>query len=139
MTTRTAFAWHDQAACAETDPNLWFNGHRTHQQKAKALCRGCPVQATCLQDALSHGESEQWWVAGGMTAAERRQLLKSRRPAGEPLRAAHAAIQTRSAARAAQIQRLTEAGWSADAIAEQLGTTSGAIYQARSKARRSAA
>lgn len=39
---------------------------------AKAICGRCPVQAACLQYALSHGEDHGVW--GGLTEGERREV-----------------------------------------------------------------
>lgn len=73
--------WRDQALCAQADPELWFpdGDHTISQgQKAKAICRTCPVQAECLEEALTSGERFGVW--GGLTATERNRL---RSPARE--------------------------------------------------------
>ncbi|MFF9428354.1 WhiB family transcriptional regulator [Streptomyces sp. NPDC091368] len=46
------------------------------QNRAKALCTGCPVQAECLAYALDHRVEHGVW--GGMTERERRGLLRRR-------------------------------------------------------------
>ncbi|WP_225801762.1 WhiB family transcriptional regulator [Streptomyces sp. NK15101] len=48
------------------------------QNRAKAVCFGCPVQAECLAYALDRRVEHGVW--GGMTERERRALLR-RRPA----------------------------------------------------------
>lgn len=50
------------------------------QNRAKALCAGCPVRAECLAYALDERVEHGVW--GGMTERERRALLK-RRPTVE--------------------------------------------------------
>jgi WhiB family redox-sensing transcriptional regulator len=44
---------------------------------AKAICDVCPVRVTCLEYAISAREKEGVW--GGMTARERRRLVRQRR------------------------------------------------------------
>ncbi|MER5737299.1 WhiB family transcriptional regulator [Streptomyces sp. NPDC002262] len=46
------------------------------QNRAKALCGGCPVRAECLAYALDGRIEHGVW--GGMTERERRALLKRR-------------------------------------------------------------
>ena len=43
---------------------------------AKAICKGCPVLAECLADALDN--RTEFGVWGGMTERERRALLRRR-------------------------------------------------------------
>ena len=68
------------ALCAnrDQDPDLWFprNGDREGAERARAICRICPVRERCLQWALDTGEREGIW--GGMTPGGRRQLRKAR-------------------------------------------------------------
>ena len=67
--------WTTQAACKGTDPNeLFVQG--AAQNRAKLLCRGCPVRTECLADALDNGIEFGVW--GGMTERERRALLRRR-------------------------------------------------------------
>lgn len=74
MNTAThAVDWRDQAACAGQDPALWF-GHDTGP--AVDTCRGCPVRAECLHDALAHETdgSPRYGIRGGLTASQRKQI-----------------------------------------------------------------
>jgi WhiB family transcriptional regulator, redox-sensing transcriptional regulator len=69
--------WAPSAACRKATPDhLFVRG--AEQNKAKALCAGCPVRSECLAEALDN--QIEWGVWGGMTERERRALLR-RRPA----------------------------------------------------------
>ncbi len=46
------------------------------QNRAKAVCMGCPVRTECLADALDN--RVEFGVWGGMTERERRALLRRR-------------------------------------------------------------
>ena len=46
--------WTTRAACKGTDPDeLFVQG--AAQNRAKLICRGCPVRTECLADALDNG------------------------------------------------------------------------------------
>jgi WhiB family transcriptional regulator, redox-sensing transcriptional regulator len=49
--------------CRTHDPELWFAEHTDEVERAKALCRACPLQSGCLAGALER--SEPWGVWGG--------------------------------------------------------------------------
>ena len=67
--------WTGRAACRGTDPDeLFVQG--AAQNRAKLICRGCPVRTECLADALDNGIEFGVW--GGMTERERRMLLRRR-------------------------------------------------------------
>ena len=67
--------WTTRAACKGTDPDeLFIQG--AAQNRAKLICRGCPVRTECLADALDNGIEFGVW--GGMTERERRALLRRR-------------------------------------------------------------
>jgi len=56
--------WTTRAACKGTDPDeLFVQG--AAQNRAKLICRGCPVRTECLADALDNGIEFGVW--GGMT------------------------------------------------------------------------
>src|SRR5690606_25973136 len=58
-----------------TDPDeLFVQG--AAQNRAKAVCTGCPVRTECLADALD--ARVEFGVWGGMTERERRALLRRR-------------------------------------------------------------
>jgi len=67
--------WAPRGKCAGTDPDALFVQGKA-QRAAKAVCKGCPVVAECLADALDNGTEFGVW--GGMTERERRALLRRR-------------------------------------------------------------
>ena len=68
-------AWTALSACRNVDPDeLFVSG--AAQNRAKAVCMGCPVRTECLSDALDN--RVEFGVWGGMTERERRALLKKR-------------------------------------------------------------
>ncbi len=71
--------WVEQAACAETDGDLFFpekGGAARHQVRAaKAVCEQCPVTAACLDYSLAN--DEVWGVWGGRTPTERFKLRRT--------------------------------------------------------------
>lgn len=75
--TRHLEGWRLRGLCAtHPSPDLWFADTPTEVAAAKAVCAVCPVQATCLADALARGET--WGVLGGHTGPERRALAAGR-------------------------------------------------------------
>jgi WhiB family redox-sensing transcriptional regulator len=70
----------EQAACSNKDTNLWFPegppGSDTNSTEyAKSICATCPVQVSCLQQALAENMSGIW---GGTTEAERTRMKRTR-------------------------------------------------------------
>ncbi|HYO18160.1 MAG TPA: WhiB family transcriptional regulator [Dermatophilaceae bacterium] len=49
--------------CRANDPDLWFAEKPADVERAKHLCRECPVRLQCLAVALARGE--RWGVWGG--------------------------------------------------------------------------
>ena len=72
--------WQSRAACRDADPELFFPVSRAEQQSSAALavCAGCPVRQQCLLDELRFPSPQQHGVRGGMTAAARRSVMRSR-------------------------------------------------------------
>ena len=67
--------WTAASACKSADPDeLFVSG--AAQNRAKAVCMGCPVRTECLADALDN--RVEFGVWGGMTERERRALLRKR-------------------------------------------------------------
>ena len=67
--------WTSRAACRGADPDALFV-QGAAQNRAKLICRGCPVRTECLADALDN--RIEFGVWGGMTERERRALLRRR-------------------------------------------------------------
>lgn len=67
--------WAPSAACRQAQPDTLFV-RGAEQNKAKMLCKGCPVRTECLAEALDN--QIEWGVWGGMTERERRALLRRR-------------------------------------------------------------
>lgn len=67
-------SWRGQAACAQTDPNLFFPERGSSAQEAKAVCMACPVRTECLDHALDHEHDGVW---GGLSADERNTLKRT--------------------------------------------------------------
>jgi WhiB family transcriptional regulator, redox-sensing transcriptional regulator len=67
--------WTARAACRNADPDALFV-QGAAQNRAKLICRGCPVRTECLADALDN--RVEYGVWGGMTERERRALLRRR-------------------------------------------------------------
>jgi WhiB family redox-sensing transcriptional regulator len=69
----------DRGACQAAEPELFFPvstaGPAVAQvAAAKAVCRGCPVRAECLQYATQTAQDHGIW--GGTTEEERRQARR---------------------------------------------------------------
>ena len=67
--------WAGLGHCADEDPDALFVQGKA-QRAAKVMCKGCPVMAECLADALDN--RTEFGVWGGMTERERRALLRRR-------------------------------------------------------------
>ena len=72
--------WRDQAACRETDVDLFFPIGTTGQaldqiDAAKAVCQVCEAQAECLEFALATNQESGVW--GCTSEEERRKLRKA--------------------------------------------------------------
>src|SRR3982751_3571545 len=64
-----------RSSCLASDPDgLFVTG--AAQNRAKAVCMGCPVRTECLSDALDN--RVEFGVWGSMTERERRALLRRR-------------------------------------------------------------
>lgn len=76
--------WRSQAACRDTNPDLFFpSENSTRQTKAaKAICQGCFCRVQCLEYAIST-DSEGIW--GGSTYDERVIIADILSSSGVPL------------------------------------------------------
>lgn len=74
--------WRGQGACRQEDPELFFPVAQTgpalaQLDRARAICRRCPVRAECLSFALDTVQDHGVW--GGTSEDERRALRRNRR------------------------------------------------------------
>lgn len=73
----TETEWAKRGLCRDEDPDLFFPiGHHgptgeVETEKAKAVCRGCPVLAECRADVLANPPEFGVWAA--LTPDERRK------------------------------------------------------------------
>ena len=72
--------WRVDAACRDTDPDLFFpvgtTGPAIEQiASAKAVCGECDAQAECLEFALATNQDSGVW--GGTSEEERRKLRRA--------------------------------------------------------------
>nr|WP_281424385.1 WhiB family transcriptional regulator [Pseudonocardia nigra] len=70
--------------CRSGDADMWFAEAPAELERAKELCRHCPIQAECLEGALRRGEP--WGVWGG-EIFERGVVIPRKRPRGRPSKA----------------------------------------------------
>lgn len=67
------------AACrdvSEMDKRAFYTTGGSGHKRAQAICRQCPVQAACLDEALSFEvQDERHGVWGGLTGRERDRLF----------------------------------------------------------------
>jgi WhiB family transcriptional regulator, redox-sensing transcriptional regulator len=77
----TALVWMVQGACRGEDPGLFSpvseSGSSQRQtERARAICRRCPVVADCLGYAMDTGQEGIW---GATTDGERRAMRQTAR------------------------------------------------------------
>jgi WhiB family redox-sensing transcriptional regulator len=77
--------WIVGAACIGEDPDLFFPVGSTppaleQVERAKDICRGCPVRPECLEWSLVTCQDAGVW--GGLEEEERREIRRARRRAG---------------------------------------------------------
>lgn len=68
-------AWGDAAACRSEDPDLFHPDDPEGVERAKAVCRRCPIADACLQHALDNRIDDG--VLGGLTGPERVSLRRA--------------------------------------------------------------
>ncbi len=76
-TNPTNQTWRDRSACRGLDPGIFYPMGDEDSPEAKVVCEACPVRQPCLEHALATRENEGIW--GGLTARERRRLIRQRR------------------------------------------------------------
>ncbi len=69
-------SWELQAACRTEHTGIFFSGNTVMQDRAKAICQGCPVREDCLEYAMANDEKFGVW--GGYTERERNRLRRVR-------------------------------------------------------------
>ena len=67
--------------CRNDDPELWFAEHTAQVERAKALCRRCPIRDACLAGATER--EEPWGVWGGEVFVGG-QVVPTKRGRGRP-------------------------------------------------------
>lgn len=70
--------WRTQARCRGVDPLIFHPVNDADEaEEAKAVCALCPVREACLEYAITAREKDGVW--GGLTARERRRIIRRRR------------------------------------------------------------
>jgi WhiB family transcriptional regulator, redox-sensing transcriptional regulator len=77
----TVIDWRNDAACRDTDPDLFFpvgtTGPAVEQiASAKQVCFECPCRQACLDFALATNQDSGIW--GGTSEEERRAMRRAR-------------------------------------------------------------
>ena len=70
-------AWMAEGNCRLHPPATFFPSDGVGVDKARKICRDCPVKAPCLEYALEERIDHGVW--GGCSERERRRILKHRR------------------------------------------------------------
>ena len=70
--------WRGRAKCKGLDTNLFYPERGVSAYAAKTICGGCPVQAACLNYALTAREHIGIW--GGTSERDRKKLRQRREP-----------------------------------------------------------
>jgi WhiB family redox-sensing transcriptional regulator len=74
-------AWMADGNCRNYAPAVFFPSDGVGVDRARAICKGCPVAGTCLEYALEHRIEHGVW--GGCSERERRRILKRRKSEAE--------------------------------------------------------
>jgi WhiB family redox-sensing transcriptional regulator len=80
--------WVAVARCIGEEPDLFFPVGTTRPaveqtERAKAICRDCPVIVECLEWSLATAQDAGVW--GGLSEEERREIRRARRRRGSSL------------------------------------------------------
>lgn len=70
-------AWMAEGNCRLHPPATFFPSDGVGVDKARKICRDCPVMSRCLEYALEERIDHGVW--GGCSERERRRILKARR------------------------------------------------------------
>lgn len=74
-------AWMADGNCRNYAPAVFFPSDGVGVDRARAICKGCPVTGTCLEYALENRIEHGVW--GGCSERERRRILKRRKSEAE--------------------------------------------------------
>lgn len=74
---QSSATWRAHARCKGVDPVIFHPVNEDDADEAKAICELCPVREPCLEYAVTAREKDGVW--GGLTARERRRLIRQRR------------------------------------------------------------
>ena len=75
--------WRTRAACLDRDPETFFPhpSDRDGEDEAVAVCRRCPVEADCLDEAMDaetyRSTSDRHGIWGGKTPQQRYAMHRS--------------------------------------------------------------
>ena len=72
-------AWMADGNCRLHPPSMFFPSDGVGVDRARKICRDCPVKGTCLEFALEQRIDHGVW--GGCSERERRRIAKRRREA----------------------------------------------------------
>lgn len=89
MITAETPRWMRDAACSDTDPELFYAhpgepGEPERIRAAQRICQFCKVRTECLLWAFTEGDD--WAILGGKTPRERHAILSGRTPRLRQLR-----------------------------------------------------
>ncbi len=70
-------SWRTMAACQGLDAEIFYPPNDDDADIAKSVCAECAVRIACLDYAIDNREHQGIW--GGVTARERRRMLRTRR------------------------------------------------------------
>ena len=70
-------SWMGEGNCRNYPPATFFPSDGVGVDRARAICKGCPVSNTRLEYALAERIDHGVW--GGCSERERRRILKRRR------------------------------------------------------------
>lgn len=81
--------WHLDAACADTDPEVFFPLNLAPDSPGVAaatqICARCPLQTECLADVMATEDpARRWGISGATTPAERSALFAAGRQTTTP-------------------------------------------------------
>ncbi|WP_311210980.1 MULTISPECIES: WhiB family transcriptional regulator [unclassified Aeromicrobium] len=83
MPLQETYEWQYDGLCRDVDPEGFFSPEAERgtpkarrEEAAKALCARCPVIEQCREHALA--VQEPYGVWGGLSEAERREILERR-------------------------------------------------------------